>query len=50
MGKVAIIIGALLAFLIPIGIVVALNFDKLAGNAGDKANTTGKLVYYYAPS
>lgn len=52
MNKVVMIFGVLIAFLIPIGVVISMNLDQFSGqdSANTKKKSNGKLVYYYTPS
>jgi hypothetical protein len=46
----ATLIGSLLAFMIPIGFVIALNFDSIANLDWEQQKPTGKLLYFYSPT
>ncbi len=45
-----VILMAVLAFTIPIGLILAMNADKLSGGDSDSKKPSGKLIYFYSPS
>ena len=50
MNKIALTF-SLLAFLVPIGVVIALNMgESSSSQSAGQPHPNGKLVYYYAPS
>ena len=45
-----IIMMSVMAFLLPVGFMVALNWDNIAPASEPEAKPQGKLIYFFSPS